>query len=270
MLAPRSLWVSLCLLTAACVSGPGGLDRQASEDVLAEARVGRAVAARLAKRYGIIQDDTLVRYLTLVGRTNARFSARAELPFHFGILRTPEVNAYACPGGYIFVTAGALLLMEDEAELAAVLAHEISHVSLRHAGRFDSSGSWLDFVTALLAGPGGNVLNSAVKTASSEIEKILLEKGRQRDLELDADRAGLMLSRSAGYDAGAAERYLSRLASAANSATLKKTHPSFDVRLRFVAEFRSDQIEPGGATNAERFQEFRRRLTSIPLKEKAP
>ena len=237
-----------------------GRDRQ---DLMAEARVGRAVAARLAKRYGLVQDDTLARYVTLVGRTTASFSSRPELAFHFGILRTQEVNAFACPGGYIFVTVGALLLMKDEAELAGVLAHEVSHVALQHSGKFKGATGWLDFFAAVLSGPAGNVLNSAVKQASDEIEQILIKKGRQREFELEADRAGLVLAATAGYDATGAERYLKEVDSAAHSRVLIATHPAIPVRVRLMEEFRTLQIGDGGATNVERFAAFQRRLTGV-------
>lgn len=265
MLRFRRLPLCGALLLFACASAGVGEAQTAREDALAEARVGRAVAARLAKRYGLLQDDGLVRYVTLVGRSAAAFSSRPELPFHFGILRSTEVNAFACPGGYILVTAGALLLMEDEAELAGVLSHEIAHVSLQHSGKFRGPTGWLDFITAVLSGPAGNVLNAAVKNASDEIEKVLIQKGRQKEFELEADRAGLVLAATAGYDARAVERYLRKVDSARGNGVLLATHPAIAERIRAISEFHAGQLADGGATNPGRFQEFKKRLSAVRI-----
>ena len=98
--------------------------------------MGRALSARLIYKYGLIKNKKQTNYLNLVGHTVSRLSSRPELEFYFGILNSPDVNAFACPGGYILITKGALDLMDNEAQLAGVLAHEITHVSLRHSGKF--------------------------------------------------------------------------------------------------------------------------------------
>ena len=94
--------------------------------------LGKRVAARVIARYGIDDNAEATYYLNLVATAIAQRSDRPDIPYHIAILATDDVNAYACPGGYIFVTRGALKMVRDEAELAAVLAHEISHVTERH------------------------------------------------------------------------------------------------------------------------------------------
>src|SRR3989338_3678250 len=102
------------------------------DDVEAEIIFGREVAARILGRYKLYEDKNLARYINMVGRSAAQYANRPEIEFRFAILNTDIVNAFAAPGGYIFITKGALRLMEDEAELAGVLAHEVAHVSERH------------------------------------------------------------------------------------------------------------------------------------------
>ena len=94
--------------------------------------LGKRVAAKVVERYGIVNAPETTYYLNLITSAIAQRSDRPNIPYHVAILATDDVNAYACPGGYIFVTRGVLSMVRDEAELAAVLAHEISHVTERH------------------------------------------------------------------------------------------------------------------------------------------
>ena len=101
-------------------------------DIQAEVAFGREIAARILGREPLRDNAELARYVTLIGQALALNSGRSELSFYFAVLDSEQVNAYSTPGGYVFVTRGALKQMRDEAELAAVLAHEIAHVQLRH------------------------------------------------------------------------------------------------------------------------------------------
>ncbi len=104
----------------------------AKDDVSAEIKFGREVAARMVGRFGVYDNSRLMKYVNLVGQVIASNTNRPELQYHFAVLNTDEINAYAAPGGYVFVTRGAILKMQDEAELAAVLAHEMTHINERH------------------------------------------------------------------------------------------------------------------------------------------
>ena len=251
---------ALCFLIPICLSfcktTGNGIKSEATPEEVQEIRVGKALAARLIRKYGLLQKKDPVRYINLVGRGLARVSSRPELTFHFGILNTDEINAFACPGGYILLTRGALLVMQNEAELAGVLAHEISHVALEHSGRFQAAEtSWLEFVGSMLG--GGNVMNSAFHKATGELEKKMLENGRQKDLEFEADRAGLLYAGNLGYDPGAVIGYLRRTASAKNNKVMVKTHPGASKRIRSMEDFMgSEGLSREGALNKTRFQKY--------------
>ena len=94
--------------------------------------IGRGVASTLAGYYTLDRNEKLTEYVNLVGLTVASSQPRSDIYYRFGVLDTDQVNAFATPGGYIFVTRGALALMQDEAELAGVLAHEVGHVNEKH------------------------------------------------------------------------------------------------------------------------------------------
>jgi len=105
-----------------------------------EQQLGQAVSERIRKRYGVVQDPAIHKYVTLLGSVLAQASTRPNLAWRFIVLDTDGVNALAAPGGYIHVTRGALSLMKSEAELAGVLGHEIIHVTEKHTIRAIQKG----------------------------------------------------------------------------------------------------------------------------------
>ncbi|HYA88649.1 MAG TPA: M48 family metalloprotease, partial [Nitrospirota bacterium] len=108
-------------------------DEVITSDITEEVRLGREVAARIIARFGLYDNPELMKYVNLVGNVLAIYAARPELEFHFAILNTDEINGYSAPGGYVFITRGAIANMQDESELAGALAHEIGHVVEKHA-----------------------------------------------------------------------------------------------------------------------------------------
>lgn len=216
-----------------------------------EVTVGKEVAAYLCARYGLLRDEAAARYVGLVGRALARKSERPGLVYHFGILDTEEVNAYAAPGGYIFVTKGLFRLLRDEAELAGVLAHEITHVTKRHAVKEIQKGSLLQ---------GGVELASAGKDdpslkAVNDFTIQLLFKGYARQDEAESDRAALDLAARTGYDPTGLGRVLTRLTEGKKDENrfkaLNKSHPPAQDRLQTVTAKLAGQSWKAGLTSNE-------------------
>lgn len=234
--------------------------KDAPPSVVKEVKVGRALAARLIKKFGLVQDIEVTKYINFVGQKFSAISPRQELNFRFGILDTDEINAYACPGGYILVTRGALNLVENEAELAGVLAHEVAHVSLYHSGKFEGKESdevFIDMIASMMS-PGGNIISTVMETAAAEIEKSMLESGRQKDLELQADGSAIIMLADTGYDTSVYPGYLKKLDKAAGNERLTKTHPPVSERVdKLQAYMRENRISgSGGKTYQKRFQQF--------------
>lgn len=206
-------------------------------DVRAEIEFGRELAAIILGQNKFDNNRRINHYLNLVGSSITRQSQRPELKFSFALLDTEEVNAYTAPGGYIFVTKGALRLMRDEAELAAVLAHEIAHTTQKHIvnelkikGKDTSTQGGL----SKIIGGFGDTARIAVNQALEKASALLFTKGLKKEDEYEADQIGALLLTSSGYDPTALHRYLSRIKSIKkeNRAVLYKTHPSFDSRLK--------------------------------------
>lgn len=209
-------------------------------DVEAEVQFGRNIAARILGRYNLYDNEGLIKYINLVGKGVALQSNRPEVEYHFAILETDAVNAFAAPGGYIFLTKGAVDRMQDEAELAGVLAHEIAHITERHIvkelnirGAEGSSGG-----LARLVGGVGDPARVAFFQAVDKAMEILFEKGLKVEDEFGADRVGTMLLANSGYDPSGLKRYLERIKDSKVDKTkvLSKTHPPFDERINRLDE----------------------------------
>ncbi|MDZ4726306.1 MAG: M48 family metalloprotease [Leptospira sp.] len=206
-------------------------NKAVSAETKAEVKMGRSLAARLLKKYALVKNRPFTQYLNRVGGRITSVSSRPELSFKFGVLDTEEVNAFACPGGFIFLTKGTIKSIKNESELAGVLGHEIGHVVLFHSGEFKQTNVFLDILSSLLSPSGGEVINAAASTALDEMEKQLFETGRDASVEWEADEAGVGLATQAGYAVDGLGNYLITLSKLGNTEIQKKTHPDTSTRI---------------------------------------
>ena len=203
-----------------------------------ENAIGEASAAKLVHVLGLYDDAGMNKYVNLVGYTVAQGSPRfAALEYKFGILDTESITAFALPGGYVFVTRGALANMKNEAELAGTLAHEIAHVDNRHLEKQirakKGTSLALEEVGDHVPGP------SQLKNFANNIVTQALTMGYSRDKEDEADRKGTELAAGAGYDPNGLKNFLSTLETAAAADPASKrslgiwgsTHPPLNERI---------------------------------------
>jgi predicted Zn-dependent protease len=211
-----------------------------------EIEIGKGVAANLLGAAPPVNDPQLQAYVNRVGQWVAMHTERPGLPWHFAVLDTNGVNAFATPGGYVFITRGMLLRMRDEAELAGVLAHEVSHVVEKHALKTMRKGA--------LAGLAGDTLSSyAEKKGKEEFTKIvsagteIYARGLDKEDEFAADRAGVVIATRAGYDPYGLPSVLQTLASINPKddavALMFKTHPDSRTRLELVSNSMEGQLD---------------------------
>ena len=187
-------------VVTACATNPvtGGKDIVLmSEDE--EIALGRANDPKIRAQYGVYDDSALQAYVQRVGEQLATHSHRPGLVYRFTVLDSPEVNAFALPGGYIYITRGILAYLNSEAELAAVLAHEVGHVTARHAVR--------QYTAATAASIGANILSAVVPELGSQAGQQLMNvignallSGYGRDHELESDRLGAEYLARTGFD----------------------------------------------------------------------
>lgn len=203
-----------------------------------EIAIGQAVAVEAFSRFGgAYGNESLVRYVTLVGRTVADVSDRPDLNYHFAILDSEEQNAFAAPGGYIFVTIGLLKTLKNEAELAGVLAHEVAHVTHKHMLKTIRRGAILANVSELSL----SALNEDPQLFSNvigEVTQKLFEQGLDKEMEYEADVFGIEYAYQAGYNPNGLRDYLRTLKAQEGRATSRffSTHPSTTVRITRLSE----------------------------------
>lgn len=227
--------------------------------------IGRSVGAVVLEKYRPLSDGKLNAYLNLLGQTLAMASDKPELfnGYHFLALDSDDINAFATPGGHIFVTRGLIRCCKTEDALAAVLAHEIGHVQLRHGMKAIEKGRVTEALTILAQESAKSFgsedvikLTKEFGGAISDITNTMINNGYSRAFEYDADNASIIILKRVGYNPSALIDMLNIMAKQIkpNGSDFAKTHPSPQSR---IAELRnsgvvSDSIEPP-ALRKERF-----------------
>lgn len=252
-MTPRALMLALvaaaAALLAACGNLPtvGGFDLNKAVDTAREVTavvatpeedeeraMGQGVAATLLGASKPLADPAVQRYVNRVGLWVALQGSRPNLPWRFAVLDNPNVNAFATPGGYVFITRGLLDRLQTEAELAGVLGHEIAHVERKHHLKAMQKDAGMKLV-----GRGAQYLlnrsgvaegaNTQYLNQVAGIAKNLYSRGLDKADEYDADRLGAILAARAGYDPYGLAQVLQTLdglnASSSQIALLFKTHP---------------------------------------------
>jgi predicted Zn-dependent protease len=222
---PYLLPLSLLALIAACATNPVTGEREFT--LMSEAQeiaMGRESDAQVRAEMGLYDDPELAKYVSDIGLRLAKLSERPTLPWQFTVVDQPAINAFALPGGYIYITRGILPFLDSEAELAGVLGHEIGHVTARHSVRQYSRsvggaltlGALGVFVPA--ARPFGQISEQALGL-------LFLKHGRGD--ELQSDELGARYEASGGWDPGGVPGMLSTLGRLDEAAGDRKGVPNW-------------------------------------------
>jgi predicted Zn-dependent protease len=222
-----------------------------------EKAIGEASAAKLIHMFGLYDNPDMAHYVSTVGHAVAQNAGR-QMEWKFGILNTESVNALAMPGGYVFITRGALANMKSEAELAGVLGHEVAHVDNRHLEKQirakQGTGMAMQEIGDRLPGP------AVLKDLANNVVTNALTMQYTRDKESEADSKGTDLSAQAGYDSAGLKHFLETLKAAedADPDNTKKslglwgsTHPPLGDRIADLTPHVTRYS--GGQTLEERF-----------------
>jgi predicted Zn-dependent protease len=230
--------------------------KKANDAIYTEAekqQLGAEVSAKIRKKFGVVQDPAVHRYVTLVGSVLTRVSRKPDYTWRFIVLDTDAVNAFAAPGGYIHITKGCLALVANESELAGVLGHELTHVVEDHTIKALSKAGFVD--TAASASGKGNAISSALV---DQVTNIALS-GFGRGEELESDREGLDLAAKAGYEPDGLRVFLQRLADRNKSSSEKRglfaSHPQMQERLDKLAA-QEKKEKPSTITLEARYRQF--------------
>jgi predicted Zn-dependent protease len=221
-----------------------------------ETRIGTQISGNLLGAVPLVRDDTLQRYVNLVGNWVALQSGRKDVDWKFGVLDTEDINAFAAPGGYIFLTKGLYRRLNSEAELAGVLAHEIAHVTKKHHLKVLKKSS--------LIGALGQAASNKAQGSDQIVQNLIgngaeiMARGLDKEAEFEADRVGIVFAARAGYEPWGLPDVLQDMAGLPakdeRTSLLYKTHPHPADRLAALGEAvdgRLDAIK--GKELAERF-----------------
>jgi len=226
-----------------------------------EIQLGREITGNLLGAAPLVNDEALQNYVNQVGRWVASQSERADLPWRFGVIESEAINAFAAPGGYIVLTKGLYRKLENEAQLAGVLAHEIGHVVRKHHLKVIQKQQLLSM--------GAGLLGEKVSKGNQTLDKVIgngaeiMARGLDKNAEYEADRDGVTLATRAGYDSYGLPEVLQSISASSNSegglTLLYKTHPHPDERLAKLGDAIGNKLDktPAGKTLPERFYKLK-------------
>lgn len=240
-----------------------------------EARIGEEMHREIVQEGGVYDDAELQAYVTRVGQRLAAVADRPDTNFTFTVIDSPDINAFATPGGYVYINRGLLAYLGSEAELAGVLGHELAHVTARHAAR-QRAGS---LTTQVLAVTAGVLTGSRDIMDSAGMYGTELVRGYGREHELEADGLGARYMHLAGYEPDALLRVIGVLKDQEQFARLNAraagkpagtyhglyaTHPRNDQRLQTVIRA-ANELDSGQVLDDPAIPgEFQRRTDGLP------
>ena len=250
--------IFLSLVLGACSTNPATGKNQFTGLMPAaqEEQIGASEHQKIIAQFGLYNEPGLQSYVSQVGAKLARNTERPDVNYKFFVLDSPIVNAMALPGGYVYISRGILALANNEAEMAAVMAHEIGHVTARHSAERYSHG----VVTSLGAAVLSAALDSGGASQALGVGSNLYMSSYSRGQESEADSLGMRYMTRAGYDPSAMTAFLTSMQNesalesggSGNSFNYFSTHPATPQR---VAQSRQEEQKypRGGETNRDTY-----------------
>lgn len=215
-----------------------------------EKAIGGSLAAAVFNKFGgAYKNPVLQNYINLVGKSMVEVSDRPEIEYHFAALNTDAPNAFATPGGYIFVSVGLLRLLQNEAQLAGVLGHEIAHVTQKHALQTLQRSKILSGLSGLTMA-ALNKDDGLFDQVINEVSNILFTRGLDKELEFEADKFGMEYAYRMGYHPDGLKNFLKILGKSQgrSSSIFLSTHPDpesrFQTLLRLSPRYKGASLYP--------------------------
>jgi predicted Zn-dependent protease len=255
-------WCAAVLVSCAGMGGLGGFNLVSESE---ELRLGQELSQEIAKQGELVADPLINAEVNAVGSHLVAVSMRPDYPYTFYVLKKEEVNAFAIPGGHMYVHTGLILEADREAELAAVMAHELGHAEKRHSTQQLSRYYGLSLITSVLLGENPSQTKQIV---SGLLGNMAIMK-YSRDAEREADWIAVHLLYRAGYDPLALADFFRKLKTMGESRpgaleSLFLSHPMTDDRIASVeAEVRRLTPKPPTRTDDTQFRQTQARLKVV-------
>ncbi len=265
MLRRRLLALSAILLLSTAQAArqlkPGFNLFSKSQDV----ELGRDAVRQVEHQVRVAHDPELTAYVSSLGRRLATYSPAPEYPYTFKVVADKRINAFALPGGPVYINSGTIAAAENEAQLAGVIAHEIAHVALRHSTNQASKAMAWQIPLSVAGGAlgGGSLAGELARLGIGfGVNSAFLKYSR--DAERDADIAGARMMARAGYDPMEMARFFENLRHKGGEGTqFFSDHPSPGNRIRYVQEETRQLPRHGYTTGSAHFRHFRDRARQI-------
>lgn len=261
---------AVCSLLLSCATtGPGGRKSFIAIPTSQEVAIGKGMADEVAKTEKKLPDPAWQSYVNDVGQKIVNVCDRKDISYTFTVIESDQINAFAAPGGYVYFYTGLLRMMDNEAEMAAVMAHEISHVVARHSIKRLQAAMGASLAYQLVFGDqGGQAMQAAVGIGMG-----LLFADYSRQDEREADKFGIYYMQQAGYDPNAAITMFEKLAAASGDhqanifESLSSSHPETAERIANAKQEIAAEgtLPPGLVLGRSRYIEMRNRLP-VPSK----
>jgi predicted Zn-dependent protease len=252
----------LATLCGCVATGPEGKTSLVIIPTSQEVAIGEAMAQEIATTEKKLPDSVWQSYLTEVGRRLVQVCDRKDIEYRFTVIESDQINAFAAPGGYVYFYTGLLHMMDNEAELASVMAHEISHVVARHGAKRLQAALGVSLAYELVFGKN----SSQTMQAAVGVGMSLLFANYSRENEREADDYAVTYMIRSGYDPSAMETMFGKLASSGTEQNafekLVSSHPETQDRIRDTraAVARKKPLPPNLSLGRERYQQMVKRL----------
>jgi predicted Zn-dependent protease len=223
--------LAAALLLAACVTNPvTGRSEFTLMSPEREAALGQQAAGQVEREIGLVDAPELTAYVDRLGQRLARNSPRRDIVYRFAVADMEEPNAFALPGGWIYVSRGLLAITNSEAELANVIGHEIGHVAARHAAQRETRAAGVGLLAALGGIAAGAVGGDAAGRSAAQLGQLAgagLIASYSRDQEHQADEVGQTIAARSGYDPASMASFLGTLERESVQRSAAPRRPSF-------------------------------------------
>jgi hypothetical protein len=229
--------------------------------------IGRQNALQIEREMRVLPDQVVQQYVNNIGKRLAAQAPGEKFPYQFKVVDVKEINAFALPGGFLYVHTGAIVAAKNEAELAGVMAHEVSHAALRHGTNQMSkqmvAEKGLGVASAILGGgrDGGSLGDSVLSAGAN-----LLFMKFSRTAEKQADITGAEIMASAGYDPrGLGEFFKTLMAEGARAPQILSDHPDPGNRIQYLNELLPKlKLAANPIVDTPEFQQIKARLRGLP------
>jgi beta-barrel assembly-enhancing protease len=258
--------IGAALVACASLAACGGISQQQ------EVELGAQQAQQVSAQLPMLQDATVNAYVNSLGNQLARTTSRADLAWHFAVVNTDVINAFALPGGYIYVNRGVLEQASNESEVASVLAHEIEHVVRRHSVKQMEQVNNANIGVAL-ACTLTNVCNNQVTQAAIQVGGSAYFAKNSRADEVQADEGGFSTMVRAGINPRGMLTFFQKLLAeeqrsggSSNASSWFADHPGTEDRISDIQRLLSQNASQlnGLRTDSQAFQSMKRRLNQLP------